>query len=228
MKKDIQNSAILPKISEKIFSKDDIASLDEKYISGNVVYQGDFITVQRDHVALPDGNIASREYFLHPGAVAIVPLFSDKKVLVEKQFRHPTRQIYIEYPAGKLDQIDNVNEYESEKAAILKDCVLSRGKLSSTLSALRCAQRELREETGLIAENWQFITRIHPAIAYSNEFIDIFLAEELHQFKPNPDPGEFIVLEKVLITQMLDWIEEGIITDPKTIIATLWLEKKVL
>jgi 8-oxo-dGTP pyrophosphatase MutT (NUDIX family) len=100
-------------------------------------------------VRLPDGKQATREYVQHPGAVMVIPLFDDGRVLMESQFRYPIGKVMAEFPAGKLDP----NE-----------------------GALACAVRELREETGYTAREYVFLTRIHPIISYSTEFIDLYLA----------------------------------------------------
>lgn len=139
-------------MSEKSFQ--DLAHDDdhlvEKRISGEGVYDGIFLKMKRDTVSLPDGQHALREYLEHPGAVAILAVLDDGRILLERQYRYPISQAVIEIPAGKL----NVGE-----------------------DPLLCAQRELQEETGYTAKRWSKIRRIHPVISYSTEFIDIYLAE---------------------------------------------------
>ncbi len=174
------------------------ASLTETRLSGETVHQGSFLHVKRDVVRLPDGKQATREYVLHPGAVMVIPLFDDGRVLLERQYRYPLGRVMVEYPAGKLD--DNEDE-------------------------LACAQRELREETGYTAREWHFLTRIHPIISYSTEFIDIFLARGLTSGERNLDDGEFLETFVAELAQVTEWIRTGAVTDVKTIIGTLWLEK---
>jgi ADP-ribose pyrophosphatase len=77
--------------------------LKETLISGEVVYEGSFLKVRRDSVRLPDGSETAREYFRHPGAVVIIPLLDDGRVLLERQYRYPNDRVFIELPAGKLD-----------------------------------------------------------------------------------------------------------------------------
>lgn len=189
------------------------ADLDllETKLSSNTVYQGNFLVLKRDHIRLPNGKPATREYMVHPGAVVILPLFEDGDVLIEKQFRYPLNRVFIEYPAGKL---------ESQPQDLLNPHLQSE-------TALDCAQRELREETGYTAKKWTKLTKIHPAIAYSTEYLDFFLAEELSPGEKFLDEEEFLLIEKVSLRKMLDWIKSGIITDAKTMIATFWLEKIV-
>jgi hypothetical protein len=78
-------------------------NLKETRISGDEVYRGTLLRVQRDLVRLPDGTQGSREYIRHPGAVAMVPLFGDGRVLLERQFRYPHGREFIVIPAGKLE-----------------------------------------------------------------------------------------------------------------------------
>lgn len=138
--------------------------LKETATSSEVVYEGIFLHMKRDQVLLPDGQTALREYLTHPGAVAIVPILSDGRVLLERQYRYPIGQAVIEMPAGKLDPNED---------------------------PLACAKRELQEETGYQAKKWEFLGRIHPVISYSNEFIDIYLAQDIEPGQANLDDEEF-------------------------------------
>ena len=172
--------------------------LKETLISGEVVYEGSFLKVRRDRVRLPDGSETAREYFRHPGAVVIIPLLDDGKVLLERQYRYPNDRVFIELPAGKLENGED---------------------------PLLCAQRELREETGYSATDWRFICTIHNAIAYSDEHLDIFLARGLMSGKQQLDPGEFLELISVSPEELMTWVRQGQITDVKTLIGAFWLEK---
>ena len=172
--------------------------LNETRIDGEVVYEGRFLTVERDRIRLPDGSTSQREFIRHPGAVVILPLFDDGRVLLERQFRYPNAQVFIEFPAGKIDPGED---------------------------HLVCAQRELREETGLTAKRWDFVTTIHNAIAYSDEHLEIFLARDLTQGPAALDEGEFLETFTVTIPELLEMIRKREVTDVKTIIGAFWLEK---
>lgn len=172
--------------------------LTESQISSELVYDGSFLKLRNDRVRLPDGTEAVREYFRHPGAVVIVPLFEDGRVLLERQFRYPNNQVFIEFPAGKL-------EYQEDP--------------------LLCAQRELREETGYSAKEWQFLCRIHNAIAYSDEHLDIYMARGLTEGQQALDTGEFLEVFTLPFAELMDEIRQGRVSDVKTIIGAFWLEK---
>ena len=188
-------------MSEKSFQDlaHDDEHLAEKKISGEGVYDGIFLKMKRDTVSLPDGQYAVREYLEHPGAVAILAVLDDGRILLERQYRYPIAQAVIEIPAGKL----NAGE-----------------------DPLLCAQRELQEETGYTAKHWSKIRRIHPVISYSTEFIDIYLAEGLSPGPARLDEEEFLDVFASPLEELLNWVETGKITDVKTIISTYWLERR--
>ena len=173
--------------------------LTEHFISGERVFDGGLLKVHRDLVRLPDGSQGAREYIRHPGAVAIVPLFDDGRVLLERQFRYPHRREFIEVPAGKLEPGE---------------------------PHLDTAQRELLEETGYTAAEWTRLGVIHTAIAYTDEAIELFLARKLRQQSAAKlDPGEFVEHFIVGFQEAIQMIRDGRITDAKTVAGLLWVEK---
>ena len=174
------------------------SQLKETRIDGSVVYDGPFLKVTRDQVSLPDNSLSHREFIKHPGAVVILPLFDDGRVLLERQFRYPLGRVFTEFPAGKIDPGEDT---------------------------LSCAKRELQEETGYTASNWQFVCTIHNAIAYSDEHLDLFLARGLTAGPRQLDDGEFLETFTATVPEMLAMVRSGEITDVKTIIGTFWLEK---
>ena len=176
------------------------AHLHEARIDGEAVYSGSFLQLQRDTVRLPDGKITTREFIRHPGAVVILPLFDDGTVLLERQFRYPVGKVFIEFPAGKIDQGED---------------------------ALTCAKRELQEETGYTATDWQFLCTIHNALGYSDEHLEIFVARGLIAGETCPEEGEFIETLRAPLADLTDWVRAGDVTDAKTVIGAFWLENIV-
>lgn len=174
--------------------------LKEVKVDTEVAYDGHFLKVQRDTVRLPDGKQSKREYIRHPGAVVVLPLMADGSVLLERQYRYPLQDVFIEFPAGKIDPGEE---------------------------PLACAKRELEEETGYTASEWQFVCTIHNAIAYSDEHLDIFVARGLTAGESKLDDGEFLETFTATVPEMLDWVRSGKITDVKTVIGAFWLEKIV-
>jgi ADP-ribose pyrophosphatase len=172
--------------------------LRETRIDGELAYDGHFLKVTRDRIKLPDGSETQREFIRHPGAVVILPLLPDGRVLLERQFRYPNDRVFIEFPAGKIDPGED---------------------------PLATAKRELEEETGYTAKEWNFVCTIHNAIAYSDEHLDIFLARDLTHGEAKLDEGEFLELFTATVPELLEMVRTGQVTDVKTIIGTFWLEK---
>ncbi len=175
--------------------KDD--HLKEQTTDSRLAYDGLFLKVFSDEVQLPNQKLVNREYIKHPGAVAIVPLYEDNSVLMERQFRYPLHKAILEIPAGKLEFGED---------------------------PLLCAKRELKEETGFEASEWIFLGKIHPVISYSTEFIDIYLAKGLVQGPAKLDEEEFLDVFRATIPEISELIKKGLITDVKTIISHYWLK----
>ena len=174
------------------------AHLREHGLGGVVLSKSSFLELRRDDVRLPDGAHATREYVVHPGAVAIVPLLDDGRLVLERQFRYPVAQVLLEIPAGKIDAGE---------------------------ATLACAQRELLEETGYSAQEWAFGGVLHNAAAYSTEAIEIWFARGLQQGVQRLDAGEFIELCLMSEDELQQRAAAGELSDMKTVIGLLWLQQ---
>ncbi len=174
------------------------AHLREHKIGREEVLKGGFLHVAKDTVRLPSGAQATREFVLHPGAVMIVPLLDDGRLVLERQFRYPLGEVMIEFPAGKLDAGEG---------------------------SLGCARRELEEETGYRAREWAYAGRLAPAIAYSDEVIDIWFARGLTLGERRLDDGEFLDVVDMSHQELLEACRNGQVFDSKTLVAALWLEQ---
>jgi ADP-ribose pyrophosphatase len=151
----------------------------------------------RETVQLPDGSHAIREFILHPGAVMVIPLLDDGRVVLERQYRHPIGRVLVEFPAGKLDPDED---------------------------RLACARRELQEETGYTAREWAHAGVLHPVISYSTEFIDIWFARDLTPGERRLDEGEFLDVFTATPQELLALCRDGGVTDAKTLTGALWLQ----
>lgn len=175
----------------------DDSHLRETTVARDELLRGHFLHVVRDTVRLPNGGQATREYVLHPGAVMVIGLLDDGRVVLERQFRHPMQAVMIEFPAGKLDAGED---------------------------SLACAQRELLEETGYRAREWAFAGRLAPTIAYSDEVIDIWFARGLSAGERQLDEGEFLDVFSATPAELQSWCYTGAVIDCKTLIGSMWLQ----
>lgn len=179
----------------------DSAHLTETRVAGETILQGNFLQAMRDTVRLPDGGQATREYVVHPGAVAVIPMFHDDqgelRLVLERQYRHPLGRVIVEFPAGKVDPGEDL---------------------------WSSAQRELREETGYTAAEWAYAGRINPVPAYSTEAIDIWFARTLTLGPRQLDAGEFLEVFSATPAELLQWCRDGTVTDAKTLAGALWLQ----
>lgn len=170
-------------------------NLKEIVITSEEIYDGQVVHLYKDIAQLPNGKTAIRETIRHIGAVGIVPLTDDGKVIMEKQFRYPLGRVVTEIPAGKLD--------------------------SKTEDRLEAAKRELEEETGLLADEWIPLGDYIPAAAYCDEVITLYLAKGLHQGTRNLDEDEFLNIVEMDLQELVDDIMQGGIADGKSQVALL-------
>jgi ADP-ribose pyrophosphatase len=173
--------------------------LAERTLDSRLVFEGVFLKLFVDQVRSADGHQGTREYLRHPGAVMIIPLLDAEHVLLERQFRYPLGRSIVEFPAGKIDPGEPPFE---------------------------CARRELFEETGYTARRWSHLGGLHNAIAYSDERIEIYLAEDLERSgDATLDAGETLEVFEAPWRQLLEWVRDGAVTDVKTMVGAFWLEK---
>jgi ADP-ribose pyrophosphatase len=170
----------------------------ETFVSGEQVFKGALLDVRRDVVAMPDGSRATREYVVHPGAVVVVPILDDGRLVLERQFRYPVGRVMLEFPAGKLDAGE---------------------------APMVCAQRELIEETGYRAREWSMAGAMHNAIGYSTEVVHIAFARGLQAGERALDAGELIELSLLPEADLDAAVGRGDVTDAKTLIGLMWLQK---
>jgi ADP-ribose pyrophosphatase len=166
--------------------------LAEQRLDGRQVYSGALLDVRRDRARLPDGSVAVREYIVHPGAVLVVPVCDDGRMIVERQFRYPHNRSFMEFPAGKLDPGE---------------------------TAIATGVRELAEEAGYTAQVWMRLGVIHPVISYSTEAIELYAARGLVHVGARLDPGEFLEIVECTDDELNAAIDEDRVTDAKTIAA---------
>lgn len=173
----------------------DFQNLTEIKTDSQEIFDGVILHVFKDSVELPNGKPATREVIRHVGAVGIVPLTDDGKVIIERQFRYPLNQVITEIPAGKLDSL--------------------------TEDRLSAAKRELEEETGYTASQWQDLGDYYPAAAYCDERITLYLARGLELGTRHLDEDEFLNFEAIPLADLVEDVMAGRITDGKTQVAIL-------
>lgn len=173
--------------------------LIESEISSQTVFKGALLEVRKDQVQLPNGHTSVREYIVHPGAVVILALLDNGNLLFEWQFRYPLRRVFLELPAGKIDHGE---------------------------ATIDTARRELLEETGYVASEWEYLGVMHPCIGYSDERIEIFAARGLHLTGQRQlDDNEFLDVVEVSPEDARAAVWNGQISDAKTITALYWLDR---
>ncbi len=170
-------------------------NLNETLVSSEMIFEGKIITVKRDTVRLPNGKEASREIVEHMGGVAIVALDDEENVYMVRQYRRPFDKVILEIPAGKLDHAGE-NHFD-------------------------CGKRELKEETGLTAEQYDYLGSFMVSPGFCKELIHIYLARNLSGGDMNLDPDEFLQVEKIPLSELMDMIMNNQIEDAKTVIGIL-------
>lgn len=170
-------------------------NLFEKQLSSTNVFKGRLLDVYSDDIELPNGHKSKREYIKHVGAACVVAVDSDGNIIIEKQFRYPFGKVLTEIPAGKLDSKEEPH--------------------------LEAALRELKEETGFIAEKMVYLGEFYPTCAYSDEIIHMYLALNLTLEEQKLDDDEFLGVEKMPLEDFVNEIMKGNVQDGKTQAAVL-------
>ncbi len=173
-------------------------NLEEKQLSKEYIYEGKIINVRKDEALLPDGRTALREVVEHPGGVCVAALTEQNEILMVRQFRYPYGEIVLEIPAGKRDSRDE--------------------------EPLECGKRELREETGAVAEKIFSLGTLYPTPGYCGEIIWLYGATGISFGETDPDDDEFLTVEKIPLERAVEMIMSGEIKDAKTQTAVLKLK----
>lgn len=166
----------------------------EKTIASEMIYDGRILKFKMDKVELPNGEIGERELVEHPGGVAVAAVDDDGNILLVEQYRKPYEKNISEIPAGKLDKGE---------------------------TAEACGRRELEEETGYIAEKFEYLGECYPSVGYTNEIIRIFLAVGLKKTSQRLDDDEFLNVYRVPLREMLKRIMNNEIADAKTVMGIM-------
>ena len=173
--------------------------LTETYLSGETIFDGKVVHLEKWEVRLPNGKTAPREVVKHLGAAAVVAVDDEENVILVRQHRVSVGELMWEIPAGKLD--------------------------SAGEDPFLCAKRELEEETGLRAENWQWLTTIITTPGYCTEKIALYLATGLSEHEMHLDADEFLTSTKIPLKQAIKMAMAGEFKDAKTALALLMAEK---
>jgi len=163
----------------------------EETIQTEEIYRGKIINLRIDKVRLPDGRRSTREIVEHPGGVTIIPLINDEEIILVEQFRKPSEKTLLELPAGKLEK----NE-----------------------EPIYTAKRELIEETGYSARNWDYLLNFYTSPGFADEILYLFLARGLEEVGIDPDDDEIIKIHRLPVDKIMEEINSGRIQDGKTIL----------
>ena len=168
--------------------------LFEKQLASKQIFDGKVVKLFVDDIELPNGKGAFREVVRHPGAVCVIPVTDEGEVIMVKQFRYPFSSVLLEIPAGKLE----IGE-----------------------DPLDAVKRELEEESGVVAENVEFIGMTYTTVAFTDEKIYTYMATGLSYTESHPDEDEFLEVVKIPLDTLVEMVMTGEIKDSKTQVAIL-------
>jgi len=171
--------------------------LTEHTITSESIYKGRVIDLRVDEVMLPNGKTSSREIVTHPGAVAIIPVTKEGKLILIRQFRKPLEKTIVEIPAGKLEKGEE---------------------------PLACAKRELEEETGYVAQSLDFVTSFYTSPGFADELIYLFYTNDLQLGTQSPDDDEFVEIMEVTVDEAKELVRTQQVHDAKTAFAIQYLQ----
>lgn len=172
---------------------------EEKTICSERIYEGAIINLRKDEVSVVNG-VSYREIIEHNGGAVIAAVTDDGKMVMVRQYRKPAERVMLEVPAGKIDP--------GEKP-------------------LQAAVRELKEETGYVADEVEFLTDFYPSVGYSEEVLYLFLCTKLTPGETDFDDNEAIDIELIPVEELADMVMEGRIHDAKTMLAILMVNKRM-
>jgi ADP-ribose pyrophosphatase len=183
------------------------SDLTERLVERQVVRKSTYMEFVADTIETPDGRKHQRDVVLHPGAVTVVAILGDGRILLVRQYRHAAGRVLLELPAGTLDRLDD-DSIEDPAVA---------------------GPRELSEETGYRAANWRRLGGFWTAPGFASEHMTLYLATDLTPDPDHagPDPDERLLVEALTLPDLLARVENDEIHDAKTIIGVLWLDALV-
>ena len=164
----------------------------ERNISSELKHAGHVVKMYHDQVELPNGKLANRDVVRHPGAVVIVPVLPDGSLVFVEQYRYPINQVLLELPAGKLDPNED---------------------------PAKCAERELKEETGYHAQELSYLGKMVTTPGFCDEVIYMYKATVLTASQATPDEDEFLNVKIIHHTDIGTLVQNGDLYDSKTITA---------
>ena len=175
------------------------AALHERVVGGGAVWQGRVVRIEDLEAVVPSGAVEHRDIIRHPGGVAVVAITDDGLVATVRQYRTPFDRVMVEIPAGKLDHGEDPAD---------------------------AVRRELREETGLVAQTWRDLGAIAVSPGCSNEVVHVYVARDLSFVGEDPDDDEFLHVDLVPLEELVRAVRAGKLTDAKTVVGVLaaWLE----
>ena len=175
-------------------------------VDSRVLHRGRYLTFRIDTIERADGSRATREIAGHPGAVAILAIDAEDRVLLVRQWRLAAGQALLEIPAGTLE-VDADGGVEDPDLA---------------------ARRELEEETGMRAGTWRLVARFFTAPGFTSELMHLYLATDLRPadgHRLGPDEDEHLLLDRQPWREALAAADRGEIVDAKSLVALFWLAR---